>query len=182
MTSGQACDRQNWISIVVVEGERCPVIRWPACYAPSEAPVHVSNEILAAAPPEAVWAWLVRAPLWPSWYPNSSRVVLPGGATELAAGVSFTWRTFGVAIRSTVVEFEPPARIAWTAFGVGVDAYHAWLLTAEAGGARVLTEETQHGFAARIGALVFPKRMWQGHELWLERLAEKARTGPPPAP
>lgn len=128
-----------------------------------------------------MWASLVRAPLWPSWYPNASNVVLAGGASELALGVSFTWRTFGVAIRSTVLEFEPMERVAWSAFGLGVDAYHAWLLTPIPGGTRVLTEETQYGFAARAGAVLFPRRMWKGHRLWLERLSEKARSGVPPA-
>ena len=153
------------------------LIHWPERYDPSRAPVHVSNEILVPAPPEAVWEWLVRAPLWPSWYPNASGVVLAGGAGELGPGISFTWRTFGVAIRSTVLEFEPCTRIAWNAFGVGIDAYHAWLLTPKAGGTRVLTEETQYGFAARLGALVLPKRMWTGHQLSLERLGAKAAGG-----
>jgi hypothetical protein len=33
------------------------VIRWPERYDPARAPVHVSNEIDLAAPPEAAWAW-----------------------------------------------------------------------------------------------------------------------------
>ncbi len=156
------------------------MICWPERYDPSRAPVHVANEVETPAPPEAVWAWLVRASLWPSWYPNASNVVLAGGAAELALGVSFMWRTFGVAIRSTVVEFGPCERIAWNAFGLGVDAYHAWLLTPIPSGTRILTEETQYGWAARAGAALFPKRMWNGHRLWLERLAERARAGPPP--
>ena len=121
----------------------------------------------------------MRAPLWPSWYPNASNVVLAGGELELALGVSFTWRTFGVAIRSTVVEFEPCERIAWNAFGLGVDAYHAWEITRTAGGSHVLTEETQYGWAARLSSLVFPGRMSKFHQIWLEELSVKARKGPP---
>jgi uncharacterized protein YndB with AHSA1/START domain len=157
------------------------VIRWPVRYDPTRAPVHVANEIDVAAPPEAVWAWLVAAPLWPSWYPNASEVVLAGGASELGPDVTFTWRTFGVAIRSTVVEFEPSTRIAWNAFGLGVDAYHAWEITRTAGGSHILTEETQYGWAARLGSVLFPNRMSNGHQLWLERLSAQARGGPPPS-
>ena len=134
----------------------------------------------AAAPPEAVWSWLVRAPLWPSWYPNASDVVLADGASELGLGVTFTWRTFGVPIRSTVVEFEPCTRIAWNAFGLGVDAHHAWEITRTAGGSHVLTAETQYGWAARLSSRVFPNRMSKFHQIWLDRLAEKAREGQPP--
>jgi hypothetical protein len=122
-------------------------------------------------PPEAVWA---------SWYPNASNVVLARGAPELALGVSFTWRTFGVAIRSTILEFVPNERIAWNAFCLGVEAYHAWEITQTPGGAHVLTEETQYGWAARLGSLLFRNRMSKFHQVWLERLAAKAHGGPPP--
>jgi hypothetical protein len=121
----------------------------------------------------------VRAPLWPSWYPNAKDVVVEGGAAELILGVVFTWRTFGVAIRSTVLEFEPCERIAWNAFGIGVDAYHAWEITPSAAGAHVLTEETQYGWVARLGSAVFPNRMWKFHQIWLEQLSAKAQSGPP---
>jgi hypothetical protein len=121
----------------------------------------------------------VRASLWPSWYRNAKDVVLAGGASKLALGVSFTWRTFGVAIRSAVLEFEPCERIAWNAFGIGVDAYHTWEITPAAAGARVLTEETQYGWAARLGSIVFPNRMSKFHQIWLERLSAKAQCGPP---
>jgi hypothetical protein len=61
---------------------------------------------------------------WPSWYPNAKDVV-EGGASQLGFGVSFTWRTLGVAIRSSLLEFLPNERIAWNVLGIGVDAYHA---------------------------------------------------------
>ena len=121
----------------------------------------------------------MRAPLWPSWYRNAKNVVVEGRASELAVGVIFTWHTFGVCIRSTVLEFVPCERIAWNAFGIGVDAYHAWEITRTLAGAHVLTEETQHGWAARLGSIVFPNRMSRFHQIWLDQLSIKARGGPP---
>jgi hypothetical protein len=53
-----------------------PGIDWPEGYHPAEAPVFVHNHRRIAAPPGVVWAWLVRAPLWPAWYSNSHRVRL----------------------------------------------------------------------------------------------------------
>jgi len=156
------------------------VICWPERYDPVRAPVHVENEIETPAAPDVLWAWLVRAPLWPSWYPNAKDVVVEGGGFELALGVNFRWRTFGVAIRSTVLEFEPFKRIAWNAFGLGVDAYHAWEVTAKAAGTHILTEEAQYGWAARLGSVVFPNRMSTFHQIWLEQLRLKARGGLPP--
>jgi uncharacterized protein YndB with AHSA1/START domain len=156
-------------------------IDWPDRYRPERCPVHVRNEIVVPAAPERVWTWLVRAPLWPTWYPNSQNVqLLSGNPDRLELGSEFKWRTFGVAIRSKVIEFQPPGRIAWNAFGLGVDACHAWLIEPVAGGTRILTEETQYGWAARLNTLFMPGRMHRFHQVWLENLGERAAQGLPP--
>jgi hypothetical protein len=156
-------------------------IRWPPRYDPGVAPVHVRNELEMDAAPDVVWAWIVRAPLWPEWYPNSADVDIGSGSPpDLGPGTRFTWRTFGVRLESTVLEFVPGERIAWDARAVGVDAYHAWLLRRTARGTHVLTEETQHGWLARLGGLFLPRRMSQQHQIWLEALSVRARSGRPP--
>ena len=43
-------------------------------------------------------AWLIRAKLWPEWYPNSRDVEIDGGASDLSLGASFRWRTFGAPV------------------------------------------------------------------------------------
>lgn len=157
-------------------------VMWPQGRAPQDNPVHVRNEIHIPAAPEIVWAWLLRAPLWPQWYANSHEVEILGGRprSDLAAGTRFRWRTFGVGITSEVIEFVPNERIAWSADGFGVDAYHAWVLLPVDDGCRVLTEETQHGFGARLMDIFMPKRMWEGHELWLNSLRLQSLQGMPP--
>ena len=152
-------------------------IKWPARYAPERVAVRVSNEILIAAEPATVWAWLVRASLWPTWYPNSRRVKIAGGAADLSPGTTFTWRTFGAGVRSTVLEFEPPFRIAWDGAVLMGDVYHAWLITPRERGCHVLTEEHQNGLGPRLQALLMPQRMFNGHKLWLERLRAMAESG-----
>jgi uncharacterized protein YndB with AHSA1/START domain len=154
-------------------------IRWPPELDPGRAPVHVRNEMVTTAPPEVVWSWLVRAAGWPTWYPNSHAVRIEGGAQDLAEGSLFRWRTFGVSLVSRVEEFVPAERIAWTARGLGVRAYHAWLVRPLPAGSHVLTEETQHGWLARLGSKLMPNRMSQGHQVWLESLRRKAEAGPP---
>jgi hypothetical protein len=139
-------------------------IRWPAHYAPENAPVHVRNELDMDAAPEVVWAY-VR--------------IRSGTAPDLSPDAAFRWTTFGVRLESRVLEFVPNERIAWDARGVGVDAYHAWLIHKTPTGSHVLTEETQHGWLARLGALVMPRRMHYYHQIWLEQLRERARTGFP---
>jgi uncharacterized protein YndB with AHSA1/START domain len=157
------------------------MIRWPEPFRPDRCPVHVVNELTMSARPEDVWARLVRAADWPSWYPNAKRVVFERGSPpDLAPGSVFRWSTFGVRIVSTVVEFEPPHRLAWDARCPGLRAYHAWLIEPTPEGCRVLTEETQSGWLARLADRLMPRRMHKFHQIWLERLAEQAAKDPLP--
>jgi uncharacterized protein YndB with AHSA1/START domain len=157
-------------------------IRWPERFDPAHTAVFVSNEITIAAEPEDVWRWLIRAELWPHWYPNSSDVhFVSTSGPDLRERSRFRWNTFGVRITSKVLEFEPCARLAWEAQGIGVDAYHAWLLTPTGdGGTHVLTQETQHGWLARLGKMMMPRRLETMHQVWLESLKVRALSGPPP--
>ena len=131
---------------------------------------------------DAVWAWLIRAEFWPTWYANAAHVrFLQGTPPDLSAAARFSWKTFGVTLQSTVLEFVPPERIAWDARRFGVDAYHAWVISATPRGSHVLTEETQHGWLARLGDFLMPWRMHQHHQRWLEKLRDNAARGLPPA-
>jgi uncharacterized protein YndB with AHSA1/START domain len=113
------------------------MIRWPDEYHPSRAILDVRNELDIPVPPEAVWAWLVRAELWPSWYLNAHNVRIEHGAgPDLAPGTVFRWTTFGLPIRSRVEEFVPGERIAWDAHGLGLRAYHAWVIERSGGAFR----------------------------------------------
>jgi uncharacterized protein YndB with AHSA1/START domain len=149
-------------------------IVWPSRYEPGKPPIHVRNEIEIASSPDRVWDALIRAPLWPLWYANAANVVIEGGADTLSLGGRFRWRTFGVRIASTVMEFVPYERLAWDAHAAGVDAYHAWLIEPTTTGCHILTEETQYGVLARLSALVMPKRMATEHQRWLEGLKTRA--------
>ncbi|WEJ99124.1 MAG: hypothetical protein P0Y59_19600 [Candidatus Sphingomonas phytovorans] len=146
-------------------------IHWPKGFGPAEAPIHVVNRLDSATAPEIVWRRLIHAAGWPAIYANASDVAIEGGGADLFAGALFTWKTFGVALRSEVREFEPETRIAWLAKGIGVTAYHAWLIVPTASGCMILTEETQYGLVSRAGRLLFPTRMERWHQKWLEALA-----------
>jgi uncharacterized protein YndB with AHSA1/START domain len=157
-------------------------IHWPERYDPHNCPIHVRNELDMATSPERVWAWLTRVTLWPTWYANSANIkIIEGSGPDLEAGTRFRWKTFGVTITSTVLEYVPDERIAWQAQAFGIDVYHAWVLQPSTVGCRVLTEETQHGSIARLAKLLMPNQMFKYHQLWLEELEGKARAGLPPA-
>ncbi len=154
-------------------------IIWPEKYSPANTRIHVSNEIKINSTPEIIWSWLVRAARWPEWYTPIKQVAIEGGAGDLSSGASFTWRIFGVTFSSKVEEFVPYERLAWSARYEGVDAYHAWLIEKGPEGCRVLTEENQNGWLARLNSLLRPSNVSYYHYLWLEALAKKAGAGPP---
>jgi uncharacterized protein YndB with AHSA1/START domain len=156
------------------------LIHWPEKYSPDRTKVHVRNQLEMRVPSEVVWAWLIRAGLWPTWYRNSKRVVIEGGEPDLRPGSKFRWTTFGVRLDSKVEEFVPGERLAWSARATGIDAYHAWLIENRPSGCYVLTEETQNGWLARLSNVLRPRNMSMQHQNWLEGLQRKAAEGLPP--
>jgi uncharacterized protein YndB with AHSA1/START domain len=158
------------------------VIRWPEKHLPVNANLFAHNELLIPEPPERVWPWLLRAQLWPEWYANSANIhFLSHTGPDLRNRSRFRWKTFGVKITSKVLEFEPYRRLAWDAHGIGVNAYHAWVLTPVGENAtHVVTEETQSGWLAKLSAKLMPRRMYAQHQLWLEGLSAMAQSGLPP--
>ena len=156
-------------------------INWPEYYKPANSPVHVRNELSISAKPDEIWAWLIRARNWPAWYKNSADVkLLNNTSMDLCLNTQFEWRTFGIPLTSKVLEFIPGERIAWDGHAHGVDVYHAWLIQPTRDGCHVITEETQHGWLARISHRLMPMRMSHHHQIWLEVLRDKAAIGPPP--
>ena len=154
---------------------------WPNGFAPEEAKLYIRNERTIAAPIEIVWAWLVRATLWPSWNGVSKNVRIAGASTTLAKDATFRWTQMGLSLASDVPEFDPPKRIAWFARSPFLTAYHSWGLESVDGGTQIVTEETQRGFLPSFFGAVLRPRMLEGHDLWLARLERQSLTGEPPA-
>lgn len=146
-------------------------IHFPPKYHPDNSPIFVHNEIEISAKPETVWNELIHAYHWNSYYKNAKGVrFLNNDTQQLQADTQFKWTTFDMPLKSSVKEFDPFERLAWEALGFGIEAYHGWLIVPTAEGCKVITQETQHGFACRIGAIIFPNRMEKQHQLWLEGL------------
>ena len=152
-------------------------IRWPDRYRPDHSAVLVHNEIVIAAPVAVIWCLLIRAEEWPAWYTRAADVhFISHAGPDLRDRSRIRWNTFGIRTTSKVLEFEPETRLAWNAHGIGVDAYHAWLLTPlPDGSTHVLTEETQTGWLARVFNRLAPHYMERKHHLWLEQLKHQAQ-------
>jgi uncharacterized protein YndB with AHSA1/START domain len=151
-----------------------PLIHWPQGLEPRNVDVFVHNEGWIDAPPEIVWANLIDATQWPSWYSNSADVHIDGDQLKLAEGVTFYWKTFGFPIARTVDVFEPNREIGWSVENPTFRVHHAWVLVPERGGTRVITEEGQKGAVAIKFRLEQPNAMYDGHDWWMSAL--KARS------
>jgi hypothetical protein len=149
------------------------LIHWPQGLEPRNVDVFVHNEGWIDAPLDIVWNNLIDATRWPNWYSNSADVHIDGGRQELAKGVSIHWKTFSFPLVSTVDVFEPKREIGWTVDSPTFRVHHAWVLIAERGGTRVITEEAQKGPDAIKFRLEQPNAMYDGHDWWMSAL--KAR-------
>jgi len=151
-------------------------INWPAEFHPDNSGVHIENTLGMDVSAEKIWDCLIRVTDWPSFYPNASNVhILTGSKQHLEMGTRFRWKTFGMTIETTVVEFEPYERLAWEARSFGMRVYHAWLITPRGDGCHVRTEETQNGFLTRIASFLMPGNMHKQHQIWLETMNEAAK-------
>jgi uncharacterized protein YndB with AHSA1/START domain len=164
-------------ALASIEGGTRPSqdIHWPNGFHPEQADLFAHNEIVVHASCEKVFANIVDAQVWPSWYPNSHNVKLlnsPDG--KLHEGTRFSWDTFGVHIESRVHEFVPGSRIGWFGDGTGMNAYHTFLLLKRDEGCHIVTEEVVKG----PGAVEFrekqPGAMHEGHDLWLRALKQRS--------
>jgi hypothetical protein len=155
--------------------QRSKQIHWPDDFHPEQADLFAHNEIVIRASCEKVFANLVDAPEWPSWYPNSHNVKLlnsPDG--KLHEGTRFSWNTFNVAIESRVHEFVPNSRLGWFGDGTGMNAYHTFLLLKTGEGCHVVTEEVVKGPGAVEFRQKQPNAMHEGHDLWLQTLKQRS--------
>ena len=159
-----------------------PLIHWPEGFTPPEADVFVHNEVEIHAPAAIIWANLVDALQWPTWYANSAEVKLlapqPG---KLEADSRFTWKTFNLPVESQVHDFVPDKLLGWYGQGKTARGYHVWLIIPRADGCLVVTEETQKGPGAIKRSVEQPRAQYDAHDWWLSALkARSERAAVPP--
>ncbi|KGO93596.1 SRPBCC family protein [Flavobacterium subsaxonicum] len=163
-------------------------IFWPEQYLPGTTDNYCSNEvIIAGLSSDEVWPYLSNPFAWPKYYSNSSDIEFDNnGGPEFTADSRFRFRTFGFPIEAEITEFVPPseggpARLAWHGWAEGdeetrLDVIHAWLIEDLPGGrVRILTQESQIGKPAQELAKAKPNPMINGHQDWLEGLADAAK-------
>ncbi len=149
-------------------------IHWPQEFAPAVAPVFSHNDLLIHTECHRAFSRLADATDWPNWLVivKDVRNDTPG---EMRKGTLLRLRIFNSPIQSRVVEFVPDERISWVPFGSDETEtrhghYHAWRFVPEAGGCRVITEETGIGPGDIKDPVKGSHLMHKAHELWLDSL------------
>jgi uncharacterized protein YndB with AHSA1/START domain len=134
------------------------------------APVQCSKSMLIDATPEKVWAILTDIDRWGEWNPEISQPQLAG---SLVSGATFTWKTGGTKIHSTLHTVVAPHQLGWTGKTFGIYAIHNWTIGVQGSKTIVAVEESMEGLLARLLKKSFNKNLATGMGNWLEALKVK---------
>lgn len=150
-------------------------INWPANYEPGKSKFYVHNEIDIKASPAAVWAVLIAAKKWETYYKGASKVAFvnnPG--SDLDAQTVFTWKTMGMDFESTIKEFVPHERLSWESRKKSIQGYHAWLIVPNQTGCKLITDESQNGWLTFFEKTFQPRKLRRLHDDWLAQIKQIA--------
>ena len=119
------------------------------------APAVVEVERIIRAPLATLWNLHVDIAGWPRWNRHIS-AASPHG--PIGVGATFDWETEGLKITSTISEYDPMRRIAWTGTASGIEARHVWTFTPR----------------SEQAALVHTAESWAGHPVRADPAAMRA--------
>ncbi|ANP51360.1 uncharacterized protein YndB with AHSA1/START domain [Streptomyces griseochromogenes] len=135
------------------------------------APVIVRLSTVIDAPLSTVWGLHTDIAAWPSWNTDVEQAQLNG---PLVLGSSFSWRTHGLDITSTVRELVPGERIVWGGPADGVTGIHVWTFEQNGDHVTVRTEESWSGAPVEAEPDRLGKALHDSLENWLRHLKARA--------
>ncbi|MFC8490390.1 SRPBCC family protein [Streptomyces sp. NPDC057235] len=135
------------------------------------APVVVRLATLVDAPLSTVWSLHTDIDGWPAWNTGIDHAQLDGPA---AVGSTFTWRTHGLDITSTLRELVPLRRVVRDGTVEGIVGVHAWTFEETDGGVLVRTEESWSGAPADAATDELATALKTFLENWLGSLKARA--------
>jgi hypothetical protein len=140
------------------------------------APVKCTKKILINASKEHVWSILTAINDWPHWQKDIHAAVLKG---TLTTGSTFSWKTGGAKITSTLHTVEPYRQFGWTGKTFGMFAIHNWTLKENESETEVIVDESMEGLLAGLFRKSFNKNLQTGMQKWLELLKNKCEANQP---
>ena len=132
-----------------------------------EAPVVQTKEIIINAAPQKVWQVLTNIQSWGEWNDRIKKTKLQG---ILDVGSSFTWKTNGSKIKSTIHSFAPYNILGWQGKAFGASAIHNWYLEPTKNGTKVRVEESMEGWIIKLMKKKMNEKLADDMVYWLEQL------------
>lgn len=152
-------------------------IVWPANYEPAKSKFFVQNDIEIKASPATVWAVLIDANRWQSYYKGAKNVVLRDPSHQFLQGNSiFDWETMGLKFESTIREYIPNNYLAWESQKKSIQGYHVWLIVPTPNGCKLITEESQNGWLTFFEKTFQGKKLQKLHDVWLLEIKKQAES------
>ena len=136
----------------------------------------MESAVDVAARPERVWEVFADVRRWPEW--SKVCVEVWDAPRSLATGVSFGFRLRMVGVRVpfyvTVIEADPPRRVAWTSTRYAITARRTHEFTPSEAGTTVRDHKAFSSALLPVG-LWYPRRVIRTMtEAWLQELKAEA--------
>ncbi|MEU7725834.1 SRPBCC family protein [Streptomyces sp. NPDC040724] len=135
------------------------------------APAIVRLSTVIDAPLERVWALHTDIDAWPSWNAHVDQAQLDG---PLLPGHSFSWKTHGLDITSTIRELVPGERLVWGGPANGIEGIHVWTFERTGGQVTVRTEESWSGAPVDAAPAELGQALHDSLTAWLAALKNRA--------
>lgn len=136
-------------------------------------PVQAKHSLAINAPVEDVWAIIVGVSLWPQLFSHVQSTKIKD---DFAVGNSFSWKSGGINIVSTIQDLKPHSLIRWIGKAIGTSAVHTWELRSHGDHTFLEMSESFDGWLVWLMPKVFQKNLDKTLIQWLldiKRAAEK---------
>ncbi|TYC51082.1 SRPBCC domain-containing protein [Weissella muntiaci] len=163
-------------------------INWPSKYLPGTTDNFVSNEIIVSGTSvKEVWNNLVDTSKWGNYFNGVNNITVGNqGSTSFTHGVNFHFEKFGFPIDGQIMELIEPidnkfAQIAWHGWQevdgkISLEGYQVFTIDSYTDSlVRIITKESQLGEAAAEMSEQSPNPMLNGHQEWLDSLAQASK-------
>jgi len=138
----------------------------------TEAPVQSVKSIIVHASAKKTWTIMSEVNQWETWESDNKSPVLKGA---FKSGNSFTWKSNGLTILSTIKVAEPYSQIAWSGPAFGCFAIHTWTFTPlPNGNTRVDVRESMEGWLVSLMTHKFQTGLDASLNKWLSSLKSRA--------
>ncbi|MEU9162010.1 SRPBCC family protein [Streptomyces sp. NPDC048424] len=135
------------------------------------APAVVRLSTVIDAPLERIWALHTDIDAWPSWNAHVDQAELDG---PLLPGHSFSWKTHGLDITSTIREIVPGERLVWGGPANGIEGVHVWTFEQTGSQVTVRTEESWSGAPVEAAPAELGQALHDSLTAWLAALKARA--------